>query len=312
MSELHIKLGALLKLERERQDRDLEDVAANLNMAPSTLEAIEAGDPSSSPSELYFELFTKSYAQLLGIDYSATVDAIKEEIGPELPPALPDKGDKHPPGNKRQAKPVEEEEDTKDSDSHLVKKLLYFVGAIIIVFLLFLILTKWVFSGNDGNNNEPAVDDTESSAEVDITNDEAAASTAEGYDWGVPDYTPPAGLALVLKPHNESWSTIVADGDTVLYRTLYPGRTYDVSAKYRLNVSIGIPSAVDVFLNDQEVNLRNPETGRIHDINIDRLNLEEIMARELPQKRSRPRPQLTETSVDNQSAPTEDSTVKDE
>ena len=81
MSEIHVKFGELLQLERERRGLSLEDLSSELKISEENLQAIEAGDPKALPSEPYYNLFAKSYSQYLGIDFVATMDAIKEEIG---------------------------------------------------------------------------------------------------------------------------------------------------------------------------------------------------------------------------------------
>ncbi|RKX25037.1 MAG: hypothetical protein DRP47_10470, partial [Candidatus Zixiibacteriota bacterium] len=101
MGELEVKLGALLRLERERQNVKLEDLAENLRISESSLECIECGDASALPSEIYFSLFAKSYSEAIGIDYSATVQAIKEDI--EEHPQEP---------NTQQETPKQDAEDT--------------------------------------------------------------------------------------------------------------------------------------------------------------------------------------------------------
>lgn len=109
--------------------------------------------------------------------------------------------------------------------------------------------------------------------------DQAVADTqTSGFDWNVPDYEEPQLMKLQLVSRNESWSTVVADGDTVIFRNLIPGRVYEAEAMYRLIVSIGIPSQVDVQLNGQPVDLRNPESGRVSRVEISQLNLEEILS----------------------------------
>ncbi|MCK4462304.1 MAG: helix-turn-helix domain-containing protein, partial [candidate division Zixibacteria bacterium] len=75
MSELYVKIGKLLKMERVRQAIELGDLASDLKVSRGNLEAIEDGDIARLPSELYFKLFAKSYAEALGVDYEATVEA---------------------------------------------------------------------------------------------------------------------------------------------------------------------------------------------------------------------------------------------
>ena len=84
MNELYTKFGELLRLERERQNLKIEDLASDLKISEGNLEALESGNRDDLPSETYFGLFAKSYAEALGIDYSRTMEALREELGVSL------------------------------------------------------------------------------------------------------------------------------------------------------------------------------------------------------------------------------------
>src|SRR5512136_392609 len=90
MSESYVKFGALLKLERERRGAKLEVIASDLKIPIETLQYLEAGQQDALPSELYFRLFAKSYAEYLGIDFTKTIEAIREELGELIEPQTPE------------------------------------------------------------------------------------------------------------------------------------------------------------------------------------------------------------------------------
>jgi hypothetical protein len=98
-----------------------------------------------------------------------------------------------------------------------------------------------------------------------------------GFNWVVPGYKPPAEIKIELKPKSESWGSVIADGDTAIFRSLIPGRGYTATAKYRLIVSIGMPEAVDVEINGRLVDLRDPANQRISRIEINQANLESFL-----------------------------------
>ena len=56
----------------------LEDLAVELKIPLASLESVESGDITTLPSEIYYSLFARSYAEALGIDYPRTIEAIKE------------------------------------------------------------------------------------------------------------------------------------------------------------------------------------------------------------------------------------------
>ncbi len=272
MTELYKKFGELLKLERKRKGAKHEELSEQLKISSTNLEYLEEGDVSSLPSMIYYNLFAKAYAEALGIDYERTVEAIKEDLG-EIVEQDETTGTTPAAGKKAKKKPEKSKEEPETSESAMpIKKLLYLFGGIVAVFVVFLVVYQIFFSsGDEGTGLEPEpAQSTEIAAKQDESNTEE--SKAE-FDWNVPDYKEPQEMKLRLIPRNQSWSTVLADGDTVIFRNLIPGRVYDVAGMYRLMVSVGIPSQVDIELNGKPVDLRNAETGRISRVEINQLNL---------------------------------------
>jgi len=278
MSEQHKKLGALLKLERERQGLDLEDVSSSLNIPEDSLQKIESGDQEGLPSPLYFDLFAKSYAQTLGIDFQATMDAIKDELaGAEDLSSQPGDEPTAEIATDRPAPRAQPSASEGDKDQKSLKKFLYIAGAFVGLFIIFMIINQIFWSGDSQDNEhvaeEPATTVVEDDPEPEPQEDTGGAA----FDWDVPQYEPPKDLELTLQARSESWGAVVADGDTVVYRNLTIGRLYRATAKHRMRVSVGVPSVVTVTLNGQEVDLRRP-SGRIYDVLIDQLNVESIVS----------------------------------
>lgn len=268
MSEAHIKFGELLKTERESLKIDLGDLAEQLKISQSHLEAIEKGDLGGVPSELYYGLFAKSYSEALGIDFSRTMDAIKADIGPDFSN-----------GNNKKKDPTaksEDEEKSADEESgnKNLKNLVRILGLIVIVFIIFIIVNKFFFAGEETGENG-STDNSEQVEQAPASN--IPEEDLAGYDWGSAEYKPNEKIRLLLTPRSESWSTIIADGDTVIYKILRVGRTYLAEADYRLLVSVGIPSVVDLNLNGQAVDLVNPETRRISRVEINQMNIENFL-----------------------------------
>ena len=261
MNEIYIKLGELLLHDRQQKGISLEDLSTRLKISEENLKSIERGDTKAVASELYFNLFAKSYCEALGIDYSRTIEAMKAER--EEKPA--------------ESKTAKGKSETGESDGNYekteavrVKKLVVIFGAIVVGFALFITAYKiyWeqpITSDEQGRSNETGEQRSSGDAEL------------ASFDWDVPKYTPAKPLRLKLTPRGESWATILADGDTVIFRNLVPGRTYEAEAQFRLLVSVGVPRSVDVELNDQTVTLADPETRRISRVYIDQMNLEQYL-----------------------------------
>jgi transcriptional regulator with XRE-family HTH domain len=275
MGELETKFGELLKLERERQGIPLEDLSTELKISEDSLTSIEKGDAGALPSELYYKLFSKSYAERLGIDYGKTMDAIREEIGISLEPE-PKTGAARKEGEADKAKhaekaPADEEDGEPGDEKKFIKRVIYISAAIVVVFCLVLIGYKFILGrGDDSAGGVPSGSDM---------GEARTAAEAEGikaefadYQWGVPENAEPDSLLVTLTARDQSWATVVADGDTVLYQNLRPWREYDVRAAYRILVSIGIPRLVEIKLDGEPVDLVDPNSGRISRVEINQAN----------------------------------------
>ncbi|MCW5751469.1 MAG: DUF4115 domain-containing protein [Alphaproteobacteria bacterium] len=72
-------IGMMLRQERERLGYDLPSVAAQLRIRYPYLEAIERGAFNELPGRIYVTGFLKTYADFLGLDQKAVLDAFAGE-----------------------------------------------------------------------------------------------------------------------------------------------------------------------------------------------------------------------------------------
>lgn len=284
MGELETKFGELLKLERERQGKSLDYISQTLRIPDANLRAIEAGNVDALPTPIYFGLFAKTYAELLGIDYSATIEAIREDMADRESEVEVKKPKKDKPSNGREPTkatgPAKEkdkgqeahrEDPEREAERQPVKKrskrllIGLAIAALVILVGGYLVVTQ-LFS-------DTGIGRTLSGSRSGESAEEAAYSN---YNWSVPRYQPSDSLRLTLRSRGDSWATILADGDTALFRNLLPGETYSVSAQYRMLMSVAVPSLVDIELNGRPVDPSSPETGRISRVEINQANLDSV------------------------------------
>jgi hypothetical protein len=265
MGELHTRLGRLLKAERERQNKSLGDISQDLKIAEGHLLAIEAGDLGGVPSELYFKLFARSYAESLGLDYAKAIEIIREEIHEGEPAPL--NGESERPSIVRTT-PLRAESSSKNGNGRSAFWLVVVAGILIISAVVWLILSKkdsFVFSGSDSDStaNEQVEPDTGTVVLSPSGNRENMA------------------LNLDLVARDRTWAVVIADGDTALQTNLKPWREYYIGAKDTLIVSIGTPLAVELMLNGTSANLTDPEHGAISSVVITPENLSMYIQRAL-------------------------------
>jgi transcriptional regulator with XRE-family HTH domain len=249
MSELYIRLGKALKEERQGKSITLADIASQLKTSESTLERIEDGDVASFQSPVYFALNAKSFAESLGVDYTRTLDAIREDLG-ELND-VPANGVAAPNG----APSVASAPTVDAGDQARTNRLLIVsVGAI---FLLAAGLGAWWLATSKNEPQTPALGERAKGAaeSVPVSMDTAA---------GLPS-TDSVLLMLNLVARGSSWVSLMADGDTAVFRTFVPGETLEVAAQRQMILTISSPANIDLRLNGLPAKLAD-RSGRVSNV----------------------------------------------
>lgn len=301
MNEIYVKLGKLLRLERERKGLRLPDLSESLKISEENLQFIENGESQKLPAELYFKMFSKSYAEALGIDFEATVQAITDDIAEQ-------KAATAAPEKEKARRAAEEARRVQEAKYGFRKKLIWLFVGIIAALVLFIALYKLFVTGS----SLPGAPGTDATAPEE---EQVKVALAE-YDFDEPPSGEPEPIKMVMRARGESWATVLADGDTVVFRSLVPWREYEVEARYRITASVAHPDVVDISLNGQAVDLRDPVSRRISRVEIDQVNLASLLERtpdesEQAQPSSPPRESRPATPVQQQSprtAPVRDTT----
>ncbi len=197
-----LTLGKLLKSERERQELTLEDIAEKTKINVKYLKAIEEERQDDFPGELYYDLFCKSYAEALGLEYAKikagtfAMKDLREESGksqkkkdsrereskPEEKKPQPSKKDEpklvlqsqeeSKPSEKKREAAGEKAEKQKGEGPDMVKILLGIAGVVLCGFivLMYISLSSGVPENNSDTNGEidPAAVEESDDAAADI------------------------------------------------------------------------------------------------------------------------------------------------
>lgn len=99
--------GRRLRIVREDQGVPLPRVAAELHLAPATVEALEADDYAALPGPVFVAGYIRNYARLLGMDPEpllASYRAARTQTEPSRPSAAPAVRPRRPDGGGKPAK----------------------------------------------------------------------------------------------------------------------------------------------------------------------------------------------------------------
>lgn len=271
MSENLQKLGELFRMERERQGLSFEEVAATLRVTPEKLAKIENGDTSDFPSQLYFRLFCKSYAEALGIDYTRTLDAINESLGlpsesvqVTAPKTGPPEGEQHFP-----------ELSFTSSTSRKPSAVGWSLGIIILI----IIIAVGFLKALEPDNMAEALD----------IDDDAAPYYSEGDTISIPP------VMLTLTALSPTFAVIAEGSDTVLAKKLVAGNVYRYAGRKPVQISVAISQAVRIAVNGWDVDFSDHQTGLISALVIDPANLPSYLRQPLPHS---PSPEVTDSNYD--------------
>jgi len=207
------ELGLAFRRKREEKGLSLETVNSDTHTSLRYLRAIENGDFSHFPAEVYLTGSLRRYAHYLGLDPSkliATYTGFKaQKIENDKSPA-----------------------DTNKCDHANVVLPLIIIAALLAAGFLLL------RTGNHApaeQNKAPVEEKTPAAAVV------------------VPIAAGPGELKLEIKSRETSWVKVTSDGTMVFEGVLAPGSARDWTAKNDFTVKTGYAPGIDVKLNGFDI-----------------------------------------------------------
>ena len=245
------RAGTLLKQERLRQQKSLQDIADATKISITALQAIEGDRVEFLPPPIYLRGFLKIYAQELGLDTDMVLRLYEQE-------------QMHLHQWGRQQELIEKRK------KHGFRTLL--AGCCLILLLSAMLI--WFLSPKRTGparvapspaqpvspavspapttvHPESTVQHLGSAAEAQLQKPSASLSTPT-------EPLPPEGgkpFTVRFVAHDLTWMRISSDNQTAFEFLLRPGQTYTHEARYKLRARIGNPGGVSVFYNDQPVDL---------------------------------------------------------
>ena len=284
--------GDMLKNARTtgRRKREIQTIAKQLCIREEFLEALESGNYSVIPEQVYILGFARNYALELGLDPDEIVKKIKEEMGVSSDCAKTDEDET------ACAMPsIKEENWVKvwfvKVYQFIYQHWLWFLGAAVligaVVAVVFVVMLKDKQPDAVVNNAfAPVVTET-----TDGVNNAVVAEGAEVASVVVDDGTPKFNAevrevfgadnkdesVVVLQAIQESWVKVEdGRGNTVFSRVLVPGDVYYVPKGNNYKATFGNAGGVDIWVNGKLAPDAGADHTRVSDIS---LKPEKLMAK---------------------------------
>jgi cytoskeletal protein RodZ len=247
-------LGEYLRKERERKSLSIEDVAEITNINPKLLQAMEKGDFRDIPGVFYAKNFLKTYLQAVEADQEEFFKTFQPEIDRILDEKRDDPAQYY----------------SKLRYSSFKKRNLYLISALILllivsVFCFFYQSKDNLFQVIDFNSPQP-----DKSPRTYL--DRNFLDKVIVNDWSF-DYSP---INVKLVFNEKSWIQVLRGGRKVVSSVFQPGDIREFHG-YRLNITLGNPSGLRLYLNETEVT-RFQNQKRSVRIQLDLAKLEELVA----------------------------------
>jgi cytoskeleton protein RodZ len=267
-------IGQRLRKKRLELGKDLGDIVEEIKISEEYIKAIEDGDLTALPSEVYYGLFVRSYAKELGYDAEKLLEEFATEEPSEERESKPEK-DKPEPAIK---KPREEERPAGRTSPLVVA--LWVAGVVVVVIAVVILLSTDYEDQSEVASPLAEKADTMPSMVFDETTDSISTDSGEIETGGpadnmIPDEILP-DLILDIDVNALSWVVVVADGDTILIDNLDSGFARTLAAREGFVISLGNPSGVALRLNKQPLRSLAPGGRVINNVVIDRSNFEDF------------------------------------
>ena len=227
-------VGQRLRAAREAKGMSIEDIAASTRIPTRHLLSLEESEWDKLPASTYSVGFAKNYAGAVGLDKAEIAEALRQEMGSELPA--------HYTTASEHFEPI-------DSNRSMPKGVVFGALAALVVIAL---LLSWL------SNRELESDDA---APV------AAGTTAAPV--AAAPVVPAASGPVVITANEAAWIE-VRDGATVLKQgELAPGQSFEVPASAaRPTLTTAKPEALRISVGTGDAPSIGPAGTRVADVSL--------------------------------------------
>jgi len=242
----YAEIGKVLKKRREELQKKLSDIAEDIKISESYLEAIEEERLDLLPSMVFYNLFVRSYAKELELDPE---QLLEDSATPEAELGV------------NGAEGAEGEDEEKKSARGWWFGLLAVIVIAVAAILFF-------FPGNDKPGEMTAGQYSDSAGWGDSLADSLAGADSIEVEIILPD---PLNLRIIAT--DLCWVLVISDDDTALNGNLDPNSVKNFQAYYDFKISLGNPSGVQMALDGVLLKPLSESGGPVRDVLISRENM---------------------------------------
>lgn len=258
--------GEILRRERERKNLTVKDIEEGTSIRSVYIEALENGEISKLPGEVYARGFLKNYANFLGLDAESLLREFAAEISPET--SIEEISESNKAEEKKSVnvrvtelpetnvKITRRREENRDSGGSSKFIAAIFLAAVILIggFYYFVLGSDAV--ANVDINVAQTTETTEPAQNPEVAtapDNQVAPKPAEKNSGGAPASAAVPGVGIQAKFSGPCWVRATVDGAVVYEGTANSGETLNWQGNNAVNIRVGNAGAAEITMNGQSI-----------------------------------------------------------
>lgn len=222
-------IGEQLRAERERKGLSIKEIEAAISIRALYINAIEEGNYSIVPGEVYLKGFIRNYANYLGLNGQEMVASYRQAQEPIVSEVAVAKT------------PTEPRTRAKDKTDNKSGKLL-----IISLLVVCVAGSAWWLLGNQPPSKEPI-----ETKQVQPLPSPTAPITTQPTTPVAPIQSKP--VVIIAKYTEKCWTSVFADGKQIYEGTPQNGETITWEAQKSIAITVGNAGGIDITYNGQSL-----------------------------------------------------------
>lgn len=259
--------GEILRRERERKNLTVKDIEEGTSIRSAYIEALENGEISKLPGEVYARGFLKNYANFLGLDAESLLREFAAEISPETSIEEISESNKAeekksvnvrvtelPETNVKITRRREENREAGGSSKFIAAA---FLAAVVLIggFYYFVLGSDAVANVdiNVAQTTETTDEPTQNPEVANTPDNQVAQKPSEKNSGGAPASAAVPGVGIQAKFSGQCWVRTTVDGAVVYEGIANAGEVLNWQGNNAVNIRVGNAGAAEITMNGQSM-----------------------------------------------------------